>query len=44
MGLSERKATYKKYAQAIPGAYAITKKGTAPCRAACLAVASGAGR
>jgi heterodisulfide reductase subunit A-like polyferredoxin len=28
--LSSRKAAYKSYAQAIPGAYAITKRGTAP--------------
>ena len=36
-GLKERKATSKKYAQAIPGAFAITKKGTAPCKAGCPA-------
>ena len=36
-GLSERKAIYKQYAQAIPGAFAIEKKGTAPCRATCPA-------
>ncbi len=36
-GLSTRKAVYKKYAQAIPGAYAITKRGTAPCKATCPA-------
>ena len=36
-GLSERKAIYKKYAQAIPGAFAITKRGTSPCRASCPA-------
>ena len=36
-GLSDRKAIYKKYAQAIPGAFAITKKGTAPCKATCPA-------
>jgi len=35
--LSSRKAAYKQYAQAIPGAYAITKRGTAPCRATCPA-------
>ncbi len=35
--LSERKAAYKQYAQAIPGAYAITKRGTAPCKATCPA-------
>ncbi len=36
-GLSERKAIYKQYAQAIPGAFAVDKKGTAPCKAACPA-------
>ncbi len=36
-GLSTRKAVYKKYAQAIPGAFAIDKRGTAPCKATCPA-------
>ena len=36
-GFSERKATYKKYAQAIPGAFAIQKADQAPCRLACPA-------
>ena len=36
-GLSNRKATYKKYAQAIPGGYAIQKADKAPCRVACPA-------
>jgi heterodisulfide reductase subunit A-like polyferredoxin len=36
-GLSERKAIYKQYAQAIPGAFAIDKRGTSPCRASCPA-------
>ena len=36
-GLSTRKAIYKQYAQAMPGAYAITKRGTAPCKATCPA-------
>ena len=36
-GLSERKAAYKKYAQAIPGAFAIQKVDKAPCRLACPA-------
>ena len=36
-GLGNRKAIYKKYAQAIPGAYAISKRGTAPCKATCPA-------
>ncbi len=34
-GLSTRKAAYRFSAQAVPGAYAIDKKGVAPCRAAC---------
>ncbi len=34
-GLSKRKAIFKKYAQAIPGAYAIDKRSTAPCKATC---------
>ncbi len=36
-GLSTRKAIFKEYAQAIPGAYAINKRGTAPCKATCPA-------
>ncbi len=36
-GLSDRKATYKKYAQAIPGAFAIHKTDKAPCSLACPA-------
>jgi heterodisulfide reductase subunit A-like polyferredoxin len=36
-GLSTRKAVYKKYPQAIPGAFAISKLGTAPCKATCPA-------
>ena len=36
-GLVMRKAIYKKYAQAIPGAFAISKRGTAPCKATCPA-------
>ncbi len=36
-GMGSRKAAYKKYAQAIPGAYAISKRGTAPCKATCPA-------
>ena len=35
--LGTRKATYKKYAQAIPGAFAIQKTNKAPCRMACPA-------
>jgi len=34
-GLSERKAVYKPYPQAIPNAFAIEKLGVAPCRDAC---------
>jgi heterodisulfide reductase subunit A-like polyferredoxin len=34
-GLSERKAAYKLYPQAIPNAFALEKIGTAPCRDAC---------
>ena len=34
-GLSQRKAIYKLYPQAIPNAFAIEKQGTAPCRDAC---------
>ena len=33
--LSQRKAIYKLYPQAIPNAYAIEKEGVAPCRDAC---------
>lgn len=33
--LSQRKAIYKLYPQAIPNAFAIEKSGTAPCRDAC---------
>jgi heterodisulfide reductase subunit A-like polyferredoxin len=36
-GMTDRKATYKKYAQAIPGAFAIQKSDKAPCRLACPA-------
>lgn len=34
-GLSQRKAIYKLYPQAVPNAYAIQKQGVAPCRDAC---------
>lgn len=34
-GLSKRKAIYKLYQQAIPNAFAIEKRGLAPCRDAC---------
>jgi len=36
-GLATKKAAYKKYAQAIPGAFAIQKADKAPCRSACPA-------
>jgi heterodisulfide reductase subunit A-like polyferredoxin len=36
-GMALRKAAYKKYAQAIPGAFAIQKTDKAPCRLACPA-------
>ena len=37
MGLAPRKAIFKQYEQAIPGAYGITKRSTAPCKATCPA-------
>jgi len=37
MGLAARKAIYKSYAQAIPGAFAVEKLDKAPCRMACPA-------
>ena len=36
-GLSQRRAAYKLYPQAVPNAYAIEKLGVAPCRNACPA-------
>jgi ferredoxin len=36
-GLATRRAIYKKYAQAIPGAFAVQKADKAPCRLACPA-------
>ena len=36
-GLSQRRAAYKLYPQAMPDAYAIEKRGIAPCRDACPA-------
>ena len=36
-GLRERKAAFKRYPQAMPSAYTIDKKGTAPCKVACPA-------
>ena len=37
MGLRNRKAAYKFYPQAMPSAFAIEKRGTAPCKATCPA-------
>ncbi|HAA04421.1 MAG TPA: 4Fe-4S ferredoxin, partial [Syntrophobacteraceae bacterium] len=37
MAMSERKAAYRRYAQAVPGAFAIEKTGTSPCKATCPA-------
>ncbi len=36
-GLRNRKAAYKLYPQAMPSAFAIDKRGTAPCKATCPA-------
>ncbi len=36
-GMSQKHATFKKYAQAIPSAFAIQKADKAPCRGACPA-------
>jgi len=42
-GLSEQAATSRPYAQAVPNAYAITKKGTSPCKYTCPADTSAQG-
>ena len=42
-GLSQRTATYKPYPQAVPSAYAISKKGTSPCKYTCPADTSAQG-
>jgi heterodisulfide reductase subunit A-like polyferredoxin len=42
-GLSLRTAIYKPYPQAVPSAYAISKKGTSPCKATCPADTSAQG-
>ena len=42
-GLSERKAIYRTYAQAVPNAFLVTKRGTSPCKAACPAETSAQG-
>ena len=36
-GLKQRKAIYRSFPQAVPIAYAIDKRGTAPCKATCPA-------
>mgnify|MGYP006278243305 FL=1 len=36
-GLSMRRAAFKQYEQAIPGAYGISKRSVAPCKATCPA-------
>ncbi len=36
-GLNDRKAIYRHFPQAIPSSFAIDKRGTAPCKAACPA-------
>ncbi len=36
-GLRDRRAAFKLYPQAMPSAYAIEKRGTAPCKATCPA-------
>jgi heterodisulfide reductase subunit A-like polyferredoxin len=36
-GLRDRKAAFKLYPQAMPSAFAIDKRGTAPCKATCPA-------
>lgn len=42
-GLSERKAIYKRYPQAVPNAFAISKLGLSPCKNACPAETSAQG-
>ncbi len=37
VGMKQRKAAYRLYTQAVPAAYAIEKRGIAPCRDACPA-------
>jgi len=37
VGLATTKAVHKRYAQAMPGAFVISKRGTAPCKATCPA-------
>ncbi|MBM4465074.1 MAG: FAD-binding protein [Chloroflexi bacterium] len=42
-GLTERTAIFKLYAQAVPTAYAVAKKGTSPCKYTCPADTSAQG-
>ena len=35
--MSERRAAFRRYAQAVPGAFSIEKRGTSPCKATCPA-------
>ena len=42
-GLAERTAIFKPYAQAVPNAYAVTKKGASPCKYTCPADTSAQG-
>jgi len=42
-GLDERTAIYRSYAQAVPNQYAISKRGTSPCKATCPAETSAQG-
>jgi len=37
LGLAERTAIYRSFAQAVPSAFVIDKRGPAPCKAACPA-------
>ncbi|MFH1033471.1 MAG: NAD(P)-binding protein [Pseudomonadota bacterium] len=37
LGLNQRQAVYRHFPQAIPSAFAIDKRGTSPCKAACPA-------
>ena len=43
LGMDERRAIFKKYPQAVPGAFAIDKAGIAPCKDACPAGVSAQG-
>jgi len=37
MWMSDRRAIFRRYAQAVPGAFSIEKRGTSPCKATCPA-------